>query len=492
MTTSISNDAPFDPATVPVFPVLTMELTADGGARLNGRALPVGADQDPTDVALAAAADEARLLPGDYGAIRVRGVAADGTVFPLVVCADGTVHELPTAPDRTPRPDWMLPAIAAAAAIVLAGTTLGVVTALRPGPAPVPAVTAPTPLPGAGANLPISAPPGFAQRATWSVPITEQIAPVATSTGDLAAVSEDGDLVVLDDLTGHTLWTGHDAPRSGELHVLRNQGTDVIATASTEALHLWPIGDPAHGPEPVSIDLPRGAEVSFAGSTPLVTLPDQTAGLIVHGELTLVDVPVGATAVAADSDSITAVDLTGTRYDLAPGAEPVAYPLPRPAGTEGRAVRAIGAGDRNLVVVWSVGEDQVVTLHDLSTGTEVAHASAGPVDLTRAGVLQDPVSARMTVGPVLVTYSTPAVLPLSAGFDPEVLTAGHIYGDLDGQRVDAVIDGNRVTVRAAPDAAGSGTPEAFPVVVSSTHAYVPARKLEQWLLHAVPTTGATP
>lgn len=481
----------FDPALVPVFPVLTVQVTADGGALLNGRALPVGPDEDPTDVALEAAAAEARLLPGDCGAIRVRGVTADGTVFPLVVRADGSVHELPVAPQRTARPAWLLPAVAAGTVVVLAGGALGLTTLLRPAPVPTAAPITAAP-PGAGANLPVHAPPGYAQRATWAVPISERVTPTSTTTGDLAVVTAAGDLVLLDDQTGRTLWTGRDAPRAGELHLLRSGDVDVIAAASGTTLQMWPIEEGPAKTRPFSIEVPRDGEVTFEGSAPLITLPDQTAGLLDRGELTLLDVPVGANAVAADSDSIIAVDLTGTWYDVAPGEDPVAHRLPRPDGAQDSAVRVIGAGGRHIVLVWTVGDDQVVTLHDLVTGADVAQANVGRVDLIRAEVLHQPVQEQMMLGTVLIDYSsTPAVVPLMAGLTPEVLTDGHVYGDLDGDRIDAVIDGTQVTAQPATGASAPAADEAFPVATSNTHAYVAAHKRDAFLLHALPTSGGT-
>lgn len=502
-------EAEFDPSLVPVFPVLTVELTADGGARLNGRTLPVEPSQSPSDVAMEAAAAEARLMPGDHGAVRVRGVGPDGRVFPLVVRADGAVFELPTATSDAPRtrPPWLLPAITSAVALALGGAAIGAVAVARDDAPPAAVVTTPPPLPGAGANLPVPAPPGYSQRATWAVPISERVTPVATGSGDLLAVDTDGDLVLLDDQTGRVVWSGQDGPASGELHLLNAEGGELVATATARAVTLWPLAQaatgsgpaPTAGPRaaaPLVVPLPSGASASFDGSAPLVTLADQTAAIITQGALDLVDVPVGASAVSADSDSVVAVSITGTLYDLVPGAdEAVARELARPPGADPRPVRSLGAGADHVIVVWSTGDRQWVVLHDVATGAIAAYGATS-ADLTRAKVVRQQGAGRLTIGPVLVTYGNQddLVLPLPADLQPEVLTAGHVYGDLERESVDARTTAEGVAVREIPvdQLTTPGSPTPFPIATSPTHAYVTASKVEQYLLHAVPSTGGTP
>ncbi|WP_298461196.1 hypothetical protein [uncultured Cellulomonas sp.] len=501
-----ADDAGFDPTLVPVFPVLTVELTSDGGARLNGRQLTVAPGQNPSDVAMEAAANEARLMPGDRGAVRVRGVDPGGRVFPLVVRADGAVFELPTESpaERGGRPAWLVPAITGAVALVLGGGIVGAAFAVRAETDPAPTTTAPPPLPlpGAGANLPVPAPPGYAQRATWAVPVSERVRPVATASGDVLAVRDDGDLVLFDDLTGRVLWTGQDAPRSGELHLLDDTGIELAAATAGRTLLLWPLPEPAattpapslRATAPVVVTLPSGARASFEGSAPLVTLQDQTAAIITQGALDLVDVPVGASAVAADSDSVLAVSIAGTLYDLVPGAEPVERTLARPPGPDPRPVRSIGAGADHVIVVWAAGDQQWVVLHDVSTGA-IASYAATDTDLTRAKSVRQQGAGRLTVGHVLVTFdgATDAVA-LPAELQPEVVTTGHVYGDLEREPVDVSTDASRAVVEQIPvdELATPDSPTPFPIATSPSHAYVTASKVEQYLLHAVPSTGGTP
>lgn len=500
-------EPPFDPTQVPVFPVLTLQLTEDGGARVNGRDLPVAPGQDPTEVAVAAAADEARLLPGDLGAIRVRGVDADGHVFPMVVRADGAAFDLPTPPTTGSRPRWVLP-LAAGATVVALGA--GVVTfALTRGgnDAPRPRAAAVAALPGAGANLPVLAPPGYAQRATWSVPITDRIPPIATPTRDLVAVSPGGELMLLDDLTGRRLWTGNDAPSGGPLSLVVDRGRSILATATAGELTLWPLPDPrAPAPaagkptDPVTIPLPPSAEVSFAGSAPLVTLPDQTAALVTQGSLARVDVPVGSTALAADADSVIAAGTSTTWYDLTPGAPAVARKLRPPPGATGRPAQVLAAGSGHLVTVWATPGADTVALHDLATGRVVATASTAVRDgaggqLPAGEVLRQEGGQALAVGSFLVRYGPdPAVIALPPQFTAETITTGHVYGQLDGRPADAVLTRAGAKLAATPAAAGTSpgepTESAQPFATTPDHAYLAASKVEAFLLYAVPAVPA--
>ena len=490
-------DIDFDPNQVPVFPVLNIEVTADGGARLNGRVLPVDPGQDPTEVAVAAAAAEARLLPGDHGAIRVRAVDATGNPHPMVVRADGAAFDLTPARPSGSHPTWWLPAAAAAITVILGAgviVTVAVVRSNTNSTAPVAATTRAA-LTGAGANLPIAAPPGYGQQATWAVPVSDQVPPIPTQDGDLLAETTNGDLVLLDAQSGRTLWTGSGG--GDVLHTFSGGGQSIAASDTGTTLSLWalPAKDtktkatitPTAVARAVTVALPSQATVSYDGAAPLITLPDQTAAFVSSQGLARVDVPVGAPALAADSSSIIAAGTDGAWYDLTPGAKAVAKHLTPPAGTTGaHLLRTIAAGGTHLVGVWATATGQSTTLYDLGTGKAIASGSSpSGVDLTSADVLHQPGGNRLTLGPVLVDYGqAPAVVALGATFSPAIVTAGHIYGQVDQSPAEALITGQAVTISAI-----SGTAPVAVIATSASTAYVAAAKVEQYLLYAVPTTG---
>jgi hypothetical protein len=237
----------------------------------------------------------------------------------------------------------------------------------------------------------------------------------------------------------------------------------------------------------VTVALPSQATVSYDGAAPLITLPDQTAAFVSSQGLARVDIPVGATALAADSSSIIAAGTDGAWYDLTPGAKAVAKHLTPPAGTTGGAlVRTIAAGGTHLVAVWAISTGQAVILYDLTTGKAVANASSpAGVDLTSADVVRQAGGNRLTLGPVLIDYdSVPSVVALGATFSPTTVTAGHIYGQVDQSPAEAIITGRTATISAIP-----GTDPVAAIATSASTAYVPTNKVEQYLLYAVPTTG---
>jgi hypothetical protein len=489
----------FDPELVPVFPVLNLQVTPEGGALVGGRALVVADGQDPTDAAIQAAAAEAQLLPGDHGAIRVRAVDAAGNVHPMVVRADGTAFDLtPPTPRVATRPTWWLPAAAFAIAVVLGAGVVTTVAVIRSDAAPAaPAgVSTPTPLVGAGANLPIPAPPGYAQQATWAVPVDPQVAPVPTADGDLLAKTTNGDLVLLDAATGRRLWSGNNG--GDKLHTFVADGQSIAVSSTGQQLSLWALPDkeskatPGAPVDPVTVALPSQATVSYDGATPLVTLPDQTAALVTSAGLTRVDVPVGATALAATSTSVIAAGTDGFWYALTPDAQPAAKQLAAPAGTPGVLVRTIAAGGTHLAGVWDTGTPmqpaQRVVLYDLRTGRAVADEAGTPgVDLTQAAVIHQEGGSRLTLGAVLIDYGSAAVVvDLGAAFTPKTLTNGHVYGAIDRASSDVRITGHAATFSTMTETDPGKTP-VEPVATTATTAYIAANKVEKYLLYAVPS-----
>jgi hypothetical protein len=506
----------FDPAQVPVFPVLNLEVTPGGGARLGGRVLVVPTGQDPTAVAVAAAAAEAALLPGDLGAIRVRATDAAGNVHAMVIRADGSTF------DTTPKvaakhPAWWLPAATVAAVVILGAVVLATVAIMRSDATPPTAAapaggSMPAPLVGAGSNLPIPAPPGYAQQATWAVPVDSQVPPVATADGDLLAKNTDGNLILIDAASGRTRWTGKHAG-SDKLHTFTSDGQTIAATSTSTQISLWalPAKDAKAAPDtpadPITVALPSQATVSYDGGAPLVTLPDQTAAFVSNGALTRVDVPVGATALAATSTSVIAAGPGDAWYTLTPGGSPVVKHLPpvpvvlnafnSPSPDTVISVdRTIAAGPNHLVAVWQwnhVQTHQEVVVYDLGTGQIVTSrlASPGEVnDLTQVPLVRQEGGDHLVFGSQFVDFSaTPTVIDIGDWFTATTLTNGHVYGKSDdwGMR-DVQITGQKMGYAKLPDPVPGAAPVPVPAPVATTPvaAYVTAAKVEQFLLYAVP------
>lgn len=88
-------------ATTPAWPVILIELKADRTVDIGGVPTPVDPGSDPRDVAMAVAADTARVLGR---AVRVQAVEPDGTVYPLIVDVEGNVTQAGApVPAKQPR-----------------------------------------------------------------------------------------------------------------------------------------------------------------------------------------------------------------------------------------------------------------------------------------------------------------------------------------------------------------------------------------------------
>ena len=89
---------------VPAWPVVAIEMAADGSVRVDGDVVPMEPGDDPRSAGLAAASATARFLGR---AVRVEAVEPDGTVYPLIVATDGSVTEagpgIPPPQERTSR-----------------------------------------------------------------------------------------------------------------------------------------------------------------------------------------------------------------------------------------------------------------------------------------------------------------------------------------------------------------------------------------------------
>lgn len=92
-------DANPEIAEIPAWPVVPIELGADGSARVEGDPVPVAAGEDPRAAAVRVVAATARIIGRP---VRAEAREADGTTWPLIVTPDGAV--VPAGPGRPPAP----------------------------------------------------------------------------------------------------------------------------------------------------------------------------------------------------------------------------------------------------------------------------------------------------------------------------------------------------------------------------------------------------
>ena len=489
-------------STVPVYPVIPIEITADGQATVYGRPITVPDGTTPAVAALAAAAAEAALTPGSADIVRVAATDPTGTTWPLAVTADGQVLQL-TEPAATQRPPWFWPAIAAAMTIVLAIAGTATVLALRrPAPSQPVATTAPPPLTpvGSGANLPRPAPPGFAGTAAWSVPVHPTIPPVVTADGTVAVVTDDRDIVLLDPTTGQTIWKAK-TPRSvTNLHLTQIDGHLCAAVATTTTLTYWPLPERTSTPTPateetegIEVTLPRQGRLTWTGASPLIELPDQTAAVITRRSTPRLDIPVGAVPAAAEDQTVLALDDQGHWWHLTPGTTLTpGTALTAPQATSGRPTRIQALDVEHVLAVWPARKGrQIAVLHQLPTGQPRAQLRLPTAsNLDTPTLVTQPANTRAALGPLLIDTDG-ALIHLGATVTAGTVTAEHVYAtDTQNRAVDITVTGTKTHASVIP-----GHDPAIPLGIVTRPdapplALVLADKVENRLLYALPGLSA--
>jgi outer membrane protein assembly factor BamB len=491
-----SSGPALDPETVPRYPVIPLEVTEDDQVLVNGQPIEIPDGMTPFQAGIAAVAAEAAIMPGHVDAVRV-AATANGATWPLIVTADGQIVDL-TPPPARPRPPWLLPLVAALVTVLLAGVGLVVVKSLSSRnrtQVTAPAPPAPlTPI-GAGANLPVPPPPGHSTRAVWSVRLDPQTDPVSTSDGRILAKLATGQLALLDPATGTTLWVGQDPPRTGDLHFAQMQGQSMASANTTLEVTVWPMPPlPAPGTVPpttgtakgAAIRLPERGRLTWAAGAPFAVLPDQTAAILTTAAVTLLDVPVGADAVATDGDIVLAVDPTGLWWHLTPGQPLPAARRLAPAQRGTTAVRVFALGVDRVLAVWEAPDgNQVAAVHGLPSGapSAVVRLPAG-VTIDRERPVSDASGTTTAVGPVLAHPD--GRLNLLEVRRVTSISGGHVYGRHRDRNELVDIDISSGTPRPGAPITSESIPVGIVPTPSGPLALVPANKLGERLLYALP------
>ncbi|GAB2919980.1 hypothetical protein GCM10027047_16730 [Rhodococcus aerolatus] len=433
---------------VPLYPRHRVHLGADS-ATVDGTEVDLDG-QDPRTAATAALVAKARRVRGSSGAVRAE-VAVEGSdeVWHAVVTAGGELFDA-TAPRTGPgRGRWV--AAAAAAAVLVLGAATTAVLMTRPAPTPVVAAAPAAPPTGTPTPYPQLPPPGFAGVADWSAPVAPGAVPVLTDSAVLTVTGTTGSpqVTALDPGTGLPAWSvplPRGAATTGGLHLALIDTTPVVATSTGTDLLWWPLAPAADGTHPQSsVSLPPQATVSWAGTTPLVTVPGQHAAAVTRGALTDRPVPAGATALGATTSDggveVVAANSVGQLWRLTLAGDTTTIPapttLPTPAGaTTLESVAGYTAplptGTDLLVTTWFTTDPgtRLVALLDAHTGAVVGSptpAAAG--DLTSSGWAASPRHQLGTLGPVLARTTTQVgVVGLPAGWRTGEVTDSAVYG----------------------------------------------------------------
>ncbi|GEC76691.1 hypothetical protein [Microbacterium maritypicum] len=419
-----------DLTTVPPYPVYRLEVDAHGAVTLDG--VPIAEGDGATEEAIEHVAG---ILRADgHDAVRVIAVTPDGTDR-MVVEADGTTHvivdevhdgKMAIGNRRVSRRAVIASIVTVAGLVVIGAATPVAIALTRPAPTPTATIAPP---PGEGEQLAVLAPPGYDQTAAWAVAIRSNTTPTFLPDGRIAITTEAGDLRLLDPDTGKTVWKGNGSARGGkQLAATTIDGYDVLATARSGALTVWPLYVEDSTVDSVDYDLPRGAEVSFLGTEPLIVLPDQTVGFVTADGITRQDIPVTARPVMTTDAGVIAVDDT-TIYTITPEGEVTGIPYTRPEGAG--AITNLSAADSNtLIIVWSdEAQQDVIGAVDVATGDLPSFAVTRSAGVRNGATPLHAVDGTtLTYGSVWIRYGTsPSVRPLGT-FTPTAITGTMVYG----------------------------------------------------------------
>jgi len=431
---------------------------------IDDTAIPVPDGTEPNTVAIDELVRQALELRGPDGAITATvRTGEDPAVWQAIVTAAGEVFDATPAPTASGKlggrnRQLLLAGGGVVVALVVFLGALLMVGGQPPAAAPVASTPPPTGTPTPYPQLP---PPGFSGRADWSAVITGSSVPVISGQG--AVITTDGTtsastLSVRDPQTGVPVWSTPllaDAGSStGGLHVSLIDGVESVVVHTQTSLAWWPLtGD--HTAQ--SVTLPEQAAVSWAGSTPMVTVPGQHAALITHGQLTDRVVPAGAVALGATGDTIVAANSAGQLWRLTPAAAqfppaPIGA-LTVPAGAVSLADIAgytapLGrSGTELLVATWYTPDPatRLVSLLDATTATPVgAPVTATTTDVSSAGWHPSPRGTLGMVGTVLVDAQARTLHLVPTGWQLDHVSDTTAYGTTS-QRHQAVAATGTVT-----------------------------------------------
>ena len=486
---------PFDPATVPPYPVLTLTGADDPeNVTLDGQTFT---GEDAYDQALGKCVERASELGG---AVRVRGVDKDGKEWPLVVTSDGEMHDLATpapkgkkrkgAKDATDAPQtdrrtFLAAAIVGAGGLALLGGGLAGGYALYRANQP-PEPPAPPKYPGKGALLPVLPPVGVSDSAQWAVKIDKTFTPRLLPDSRVAFMTPEKALIVVDAGTGQVQWTASGITRlddKGTLFPLKINTVPMLGLAAGRGLTVWRMDTDA-------VSSSQQLEVAYGTATvlahceaPLWALGTQSAQYLTGDKLATVDIPVPARAAGVLDGNAVAVD-AGQWLSISPDNTPTTHTLENTPG--GTLVDAYLI-DTILLSAWETDDSYTVVAHRLPGGYLIASETLkGRVPNSTDPLVSPSRSMAVWAGVLLREDSlTPLVnlqtgKPGHAAFKPEVISDHTLYGSLDSTPTRV----NLSSLAVSPEAEDV----ALPLFMNKdeTLAYIVADKLEDTILHALP------
>jgi hypothetical protein len=351
------------------------------------------------------------------------------------------------------------------------------------------------------ARLTGGAPPGFSSAPIWGVPIAAASTALVSADGRVLVLTAGHEAAVVDPADGTVSWHVQAPDDATGLHLATIDGQRVAAVETPETLTYWslPAARSVAGAAAlasavpsaaVTVRLAAGSKLSWAGPSPLVTMPDGTAAVIRGGEVQRVSLPTGLRPLAADGADVLAVqgrDWIRQRAGQAPGSTQRLSIPPKAGGSA--PIRVENVGGSFLAGIWTSASGPVVAVYDAHSGAVAVQATfPRAANFAQATTIRQPGGDRTAIGPALLEPAQQNLSILSPDFTPVALAPGHVYAnDVNRGVVDLQIKGP--SFKIVPFAGKSPTiPIGITTVASQSRAIVVVPAGSGWLLCALPST----
>src|SRR5699024_5305488 len=196
------------------------------------------------------------------------------------------------------------------------------------------------------------------------------------------------------------------------------------------ALTLWPLDlDDKSNVPAVEIDLNAQADVTYAGTAPLIDLGDYTVAVPAENGVQRVSVPPGTQPVAAGNDIIVSVgDNTIAQTAFTSKATSTTTDFERPKGTEGAPASAIGLTPKRAVVTWKADKKETTALVDTEKGKVLATIDGRAPRVEELPQI-DETAGTALAGSYFIRYDgdKPKIVDLDVASRDAVLEGNHVY-----------------------------------------------------------------
>lgn len=472
----------FDPAHVPPFPVLTLHLDEMAETvTLDGAPVEPAPGQDVRVAGIAAVVRQ--LNERQLEAVRVRVTTPGEDAWRMVVTADGEAH------DTTPTDESDARKALTRRRLLMGGGALALLGLTGAGAAvAVPRLLtskAPPPwqVPGAGAQVPVAAPPGFTGTARWAVPVGRASDVCALSSGHIGTVSEDGVLTLRHPDTAQPQWSGTGAPDAiNGARRISWDGQDSIGVATPTQLTLWPLAASTTPATPTTHRIEQGQRVELEGPAPFIELTDWFVDLPAAQLGTRrITIPAGTRAALREQN--------GTLHTIGPARVDHLNPQGTKTGEHRLSMNESPA--QMPVGVWATGPDTVLAAWDAKgTRLTLLRPADGTIlmDQTVPERIEQKTRTRALGSGLFLVGSTVVATgasPFARTLEDFTTTAAHgitLYGT--HKRAPATLE----LKRGATPTPWQGYRENDPAprIVTDTTAWIIAPTLDDTVLYAAP------